>query len=112
MTLNIENIFKCRCIETMSQRSDSGDQKDNQQDRLLDDSSSDETIEPALRTTEEEHCGTVPGSTIATATALAGARAQANPTVERGSPCRRKKSQTKKKTETVATQTPKEKQTK
>ena len=111
MTLNIENIFKCRCLEIMSQRSDSGDQKDNLQDRLLDDSSEDEPIDSALKTTEE-HRGTVPGSTIATAIALAGARAQANPTAERGPPRRRKKSKTKKKTETAATQTPKEEQNK
>ena len=112
MTLNIEDIFKCSCLEIMSQRSDSSDQKDNPRDRLLDDSSDDEPIDPMLKTTEEECRGTIPGSTIATALALAGARAQANPTVERGLPRRRKKSKTKKKTETAATQTLKEEQKK
>ena len=60
MMLNIEDIFKCSCLEIMSQRSDSGDQKDNPQERLLDDSSEDEPIDPTLKTTEEEHRGTVP----------------------------------------------------
>ena len=112
MTLHIENIFKCMCIDNMSKGADSGDHSDRQQERLLDDSSSDESPDPELQTTEEERCGTVPGSTITTAIALAGARAQANPMVERSPPHRRKKSQVKKKTETVATQTPREKQTK
>ena len=54
----------------------------------------------------------VPGSAVATAMALAGTRAQANPTVQRGPPRRRKKSKVIKKTETVATQTSKEEGTK
>ena len=73
MTLNIEDIFKCSCLEIMSQRSSSNDQKDNPSDRLLDDSSEEEPTDPTLKTTEEEHRGTIPGSTIATASALAGA---------------------------------------
>ena len=74
MTLNIEDIFKCSCLEIMSQqRSDNSDQKDNPKDRLLDDSSDDELIDPMLKTTEEEHRGTIPGSTIAMASALVGA---------------------------------------
>ena len=87
------------------QKSASNHQKDNPRDRLLDDSSDEEPIDPTLKTTEEECRGTIPGSTSATASALAGARAQANPTVERGPPCHRKKSKAKKKTETAATQT-------
>ena len=87
------------------QKSASSHQKDNPRDRLLDDSSDEEPIDPTLKTTEEERRGTIPGSTSATASALAGARAQANPTVERGPPCRRKKSKAKKKTETAANQT-------
>ena len=59
-----------------------------------------------LKTTEEERRGTIPGSTCATASVLAGTRAQANPTVERGPPRRRKKNKTKKDTDTVGTQTP------
>ena len=113
MTLNIENIFKCSCLEIMSQhKPDNNDQKDNPKDRLLDDSSDNESIDSELKTTEEEHRGTIPGSTIAMASALAGARAQGNPTVERGPPHRRKKSKNKKQTETAATQTPKDKQDK
>ena len=100
------------CIDNMSQGTESGDHSDRQQERLLDDSSSDKTLDPALQTMEEEQHRTVPGSTIATVMALMGARAQANPRVERGPPHRQKKSQATKKTETVATQTPKEKQTK
>ena len=110
MTLNIEDIFKCGCLDIMSKGSINKDQKDNPTDRLIDDSSEDEVPEPALKTTEEEHRGTIPGSTTATASALAGARAQGNPTVERGPPRRRKKSKLKKETDTAATQTPKEKQ--
>ena len=106
MTLNIDDIFKCSCLEIMSQqKSANSHQKDNPRDRLLDDSSDEEPIDPTLKTTEEEHRGTIPGSTTATALALAGARAQANPTVERGPPRRRKKNKAKKKTETAATQT-------
>ena len=106
MTLNINDIFKCSCLEIMSQqKSASSHQKDNPTDRLLDDSSDEEPIDPTLKMTEEERRGTIPGSISATASALAGARAQANPTVERGPPRRRKKSKAKKKTETTATQT-------
>ena len=106
MTLHINDLFKCNCLKIMSQqKSASNHQKDNTKDRLLDDSSDEEPIDPALQTTEEERWGTIPGSTSATASALAGARAQANPTVERGPPRRRKKSKAKKKTETTATQT-------
>ena len=50
---------------------------------LSDDPSSDEDTEcQALRLTEEERRGTIPRSTEATAMALAGSRAQANPVVE------------------------------
>ena len=74
MTLSIEDIFKCSCLEIMSQKkSDNNHQKDNPSDRLLDDSSDKETIDPTLKTTEEERRGTVPGSISATASALAGA---------------------------------------
>ena len=106
MTLNIDDIFKCSCLEIMSQqKSVSSHQKDNPRDRLLDDSSDEESIDPTLKMTEEEHRGTIPGSTSATASALAGAWAQANPIVERGPPRCRKKSKIKKMTETAATQT-------
>ena len=50
---------------------------------LPDDSSSEEDLErQTLRLTEEEKRGTIPGSTEATAMALALQRAQANPVVE------------------------------
>ena len=55
---------------------------------LSDDSSVESTEEP-LRTTDAERAGTIPASPQATAMAMAGARAQANPTVERGPPRRR-----------------------
>ena len=55
----------------------------------LSDDSSVESIEESLRTTDAEHAGTIPASPQATAMAMAGARAQANPTVERGPPHRR-----------------------
>ena len=55
MTLNIEDIFKCGCLDIMSKGSINKDQKDNPTDRLLDDSSEDEVPEPTLKTTEEEH---------------------------------------------------------
>ena len=50
---------------------------------LSDDSSSDEESDPTLVATEEECRGTIPGSNEATAMALAGHRAIANPVVER-----------------------------
>ena len=104
--LNIDDIFKCSCLEIMSQqKSANNHQKDNPRDRLLDDSSDGEPIDPTLKTMEEERRGTIPGSISATALALAGAQAQANPTVERGPPRRRKKNKAKNKTETTATQT-------
>ena len=55
---------------------------------LSDDSSIDSQDE-SLRTSDAEHRGTIPASPQATAMAMAGARAQANPTVERGPPRRR-----------------------
>ena len=55
MTLNINDIFKCSCLKIMSQqKSASSHQKDNMRDRLLDDSSDEEPIDPTLQTTEEE----------------------------------------------------------
>ena len=55
----------------------------------LSDDSSIESAEESLRTTDAERAGTIPASPQATAMAMAGARAQANPTVERGPPRRR-----------------------
>ena len=49
---------------------------------LSDDSTSKEEPDPTLATTEEEHRSTIPGSNEATAMALAGQRAIANPVVE------------------------------
>lgn len=107
MSLNLQNFFKCLCIEIMSKKPDNSNKAESHSDRLLDDSSEEEVPDTTLKTTEEERRGTIPGSVCATASALAGARAQANPTVERGPPRRRKKSKTKKDTDTVGTQTPK-----
>ena len=55
----------------------------------LSNDSSIESAEESLRTTDAERAGTVPASPQATAMAMAGTRAQANPTVERGPPRRR-----------------------
>ena len=53
------------------------------------DTSDEEQINPVLKTSEEErHYGTIPGSAFATQIALSHLRAQANPTVERGSSCK------------------------
>ena len=75
---------------------------------LPDDSSSDEDIErQRLCLTEEEKRGTIPGSTVATAMALATARAQANPTVERSKPRKVKKRKPAEQVQQAATQTDK-----
>ena len=51
------------------------------------DSSDDNEIKPRLKTSvEERQYNTIPGSAIATRIALSYSRAQANPTVERGPP--------------------------
>ena len=55
----------------------------------ISDDSSVESLEESLRTTDAERAGTIPASPQATAMAMAGARPQANPTVERGPPRRR-----------------------
>ena len=49
---------------------------------LSDDSTSEEESEPTYALTEEECRGTIPGSSEATAMALVGQRAIANPVVE------------------------------
>ena len=52
------------------------------------DTSDEEPINPILKTSvEERHYGTIPGSALATQTALSHSRAQANPMVERGPSC-------------------------
>ena len=63
---------------------------------LSDDPSTDEDQEPPVKTTEEEKRGTIPASEQASAAALAGQRAQANPTVPRGPPVKVKKIKSKK----------------
>ena len=76
----------------MSNEGNKDDNNSTQADPLLsDDSSSEASIDDSLKVSEEEKRGTIPGSTTATAMALAGTRAQTNPTVERGPPKRRKK---------------------
>ena len=72
---------------------------------LVDDmSSEEETVTPELRITEEERCGTIPGSVQATAMALMCSRVQVNPTVERGTPIKRHKKKNKN-SQSKATQT-------
>ena len=60
-----------------------------------------------FRLTEEEKRGTIPGSTEATAMALAVSRAQANPVVERSKPQKVKKKKPAKQVQQAATQTDK-----
>ena len=84
---------------------DSGPNTQIKEPLIADDSSSEESSNNTLNVTEEEKRGTVPGSTVATAMALAGTRAQRNPTVERGPPHKRKRLQTKVITVTESTQT-------
>ena len=50
---------------------------------MSDDSTDEEQVPARLKTTEEEKQGTIPGSAEATAAALAGSRAQGNPSVGR-----------------------------
>ena len=58
-----------------------------QSDYLSDGKSSDEEVNPYLRTSQEERVyGTIKGSTQATQAALSHTRAQSNPIVERGPP--------------------------
>ena len=58
-----------------------------QSDYLSDGKSSDEEVNPYLRTSQEERVyGTIKGSTQATQAALSHTRAQSNPMVERGPP--------------------------
>ena len=70
-----------------------------------DDPSSDEEPDPTLFTIEEEHRGTIPGSTTATAMALAGQHAIANPVIERSKPRKVKKRTLQLETDHAATQT-------
>ena len=56
------------------------------------DSSDDNKINPRLKTSlEESQYNTIPGSAIATCIALSYSRVQVNPTVERGPPCQKAK---------------------
>ena len=56
------------------------------------DSSDDNEINPRLKTSvEEKQYNTISGSAIATHIVLSYSRVQANPTIERGSPCQKVK---------------------
>ena len=62
-----------------------------QSDYLSDSKTSEDEVNPYLRTSQEERiCGTIKGSAQATQAALSHTRAQSNPTVERGPPKRPK----------------------
>ena len=88
--------------ENISENKDNN--KQLEKEPLVDDSSSEEDEQHnELRTTEEERRGTIPGSTVATAMALACSRATANPTVERGPPKKTSKRKNKE-PKSVATQ--------
>ena len=75
------------------------------------DTSDEEPINPIFKTSvEERHYGTIPGSALATKIALSHSRAQANPTVERGSSLKvRVKKLPKEKAVDKSTQTKKQK---
>ena len=105
MTLQVLNLFICTCHNMSQKQQDSGPNTQIKEPLLLDNSSSEESIDNTLNVTEEEKRGTIPGSTVATAMALAGARAQSNPIVERGPLRRRTKPKTKVPTVTESTQT-------
>ena len=56
------------------------------------DSSNNNEINPRLKTSVEEiQYNTIPGSAIATRIALSYSRVQVNPTIERGPPCQKAK---------------------
>ena len=56
-----------------------------QSDYLSDSESSEDKVNPHLRTSQEERvCGTIKGSALATQAALSHTTMQCNPTVERG----------------------------
>ena len=62
-----------------------------QSDYLSDSESSEDEVNPYLRTSQEERIyGTIKGSAQATQTALSHTRTQSNPMVERGPPKRSK----------------------
>ena len=62
-----------------------------EKEQLVDDmSSEEETVNPELKTTEEERRGNIPGSVQVTMMALmCSSHTQVNPTVERGMPIKR-----------------------
>ena len=71
----------------MSHNSDTHSQDALQSNPTLsDNSTSEEQPDPTLAITEEERRGTIPGSNQATAMALAGQRAIANPVVKQSKP--------------------------
>ena len=65
----------------------------NSQSKYLSDSdSNDNATNPRLKTSiEERQYNTIPGSAIATHIALSCSRVQVNPTLERGPPCQKDK---------------------
>ena len=71
------------------------DTRPNSQSKYLSDSDSDDNeINPRLKTSiEERQYNTIPGSTIATRIALSHSRVQANPTMERGPPQQKTKTE-------------------
>ena len=76
-----------------------------QSDTLPNDPSSEEEQDPTISTMEEEQRGTIPGSTIATAMALAGQQAVSNPVIEWSKPRKVKKRTSQPQTGHAATQT-------
>ena len=72
--------------KNLHQIAEGKDEKPTNPNKQLSDSetSDEEPINPILKTSvKERHCGTIPGSVIATQAALSHSQAQANPAVER-----------------------------
>ena len=77
--------------ESHHQMAEGNPEKPKSPNKQLSDSetSDKEQINPIFKTSEEErHYGTILGSALTTKIALSHSRAQANPTVERGSSCK------------------------
>ena len=82
---DLQDAFQSLCLCSHGRKESTEDKV--QSDYLSDSKSSEEEVNPYLRTSQEERVyGTIKGSAQATQAALSHTRAQCNPTVERGPP--------------------------
>ena len=90
---NIEAAFHALNLCTHEEQKSDGEKGNRAKCKYLSDSDSDDNeTNPRLKTSiEERQYDTIPGSVIATHIALSYSRAQANPTIERGPPCQKAK---------------------